>query len=49
MARRSKRRVKQRAKAHRRGVKAKRRVKKRAASKIGYGARTRRKKAARKK
>ena len=44
MAKRNKRRVKQRTKAHRTWVKGKRRVRKRARAKIGYGARTRRKK-----
>jgi hypothetical protein len=42
MARRSKRRVKQRSKAHQKGVKAKRRVKKRARAKVGYGTKLRR-------
>jgi hypothetical protein len=49
MARRSKRRVKQRSKAHRKWVKSKRSRKKKAHPKVGYGARKRRKKKAAKK
>ena len=50
MARRSKRRVKQRSKAHQKHVKAARRRKKGAHPKVGYGAKKRRaKKAAAKK
>jgi hypothetical protein len=44
MAKRTKRKVKQRSKAHKKWVGKKRKVRKRAASKIGYGARKRRKK-----
>lgn len=44
MAQRSKRRVKQRAKAHRKHVKAGRRVRKHSKRKIGYGTRARRRK-----
>ncbi len=49
MARRNKRRVKQRAKAHQKWVKAKRKSKKRAHPRVGYGTKRRRAKAARKK
>ena len=50
MARRTKRRVKQRSKAHQKVTKAKRRRKKGAHPKVGYGAKKRRaKKATRKK
>jgi len=49
MASRSKRRVKQRSKAHQKVTKAKRRRKKGAHPKVGYGARKRRAKKANKK
>ena len=49
MARRSKRRVKQRSKAHRKWVGSKRKRKKGAHPKVGYGQRKRRKKKASKK
>ncbi len=49
MARRTKRRVKQRSKAHRAWVGSKRKRKKNAHPKVGYGARKRRKKKAAKK
>ncbi|HEY7957294.1 MAG TPA: hypothetical protein VII38_18435 [Polyangia bacterium] len=42
MAQRTKRRVKQRAKSHQKGVKAKRKRRIRSRRKIGYGTRTRR-------
>jgi hypothetical protein len=44
MARHKKRRVKQRSANHRKGVRAGRRVRKRRARKVGFGARLRRKK-----
>jgi hypothetical protein len=47
MAQRTKRRVKQRAKAHQVGVKARRKVKKHARSRVGFGAKKRRAKKAR--
>jgi hypothetical protein len=47
MAKRSKRRVKQRSRAHQRGVKAGRKRRVKARAKIGYGARKRRAKKAR--
>ena len=49
MARRSKRRVKQRSSAHRSWVKSKRKRKKGAHPKVGYGTKKRRAKKARKK
>lgn len=44
MAKRSKRVVKQRSRAHKKWVRGKRKTRKRAASKIGYGQRKRRQK-----
>ncbi len=49
MARRTKRRVKQRSKAHKKWVKAKRTRKKGAHPKVGYGTKKRRARAAKKK
>jgi hypothetical protein len=49
MARRSKRRVKQRSAAHQKHVKKRQRRRKHARRKVGYGARTRRAKKSRKK
>ena len=49
MARRTKRRVKQRSKAHKKWVKAKRTRKKKAHPKVGYGTKKRRAKKANKK